>query len=835
MNEKIYQALEKKFETARIVFWYDPDCELRDDFDALNLDGVTKIMLNNNEFGVKHRILREEADRKFLIYHEGSKPPNRDNWLLDVLLAHDEFSTDQISIWLGELELSPDYREIVEAHADFFKSQKRLDDLKSLVSPEISDHQLRMAMLSVCANSNPQLESVTEALLAELVTPRDDKINLIERVGLADFLWKQVTIAYGYQNDTPTVKDFAIELFKGSYAIELGVDANSSLIQPAVVFINRWKDNRNYTGDFRTLSQEYQDTLNIEVDLKDHKLEAFAKVDLFRCIDKEIIIRLVERIKNRTIKSRECQDIIRNRENTFWFNDFISIYRALEHAVNFLDGMAVADLRMESPIDGIERYTQTWFRIDQNYRKYMYHAHNSSAPGVTDLLHELTDTIEDTYTNQFLMPLGDNWQHQVDRLDQWAIPSINHQRDFYFDYLNEYVDAARRRKIYVVISDALRYEVGEEFMSHVRSEDRYDADLDVMLGMLPGYTQLGMAALLPHQELRIDGEQGKNVVYVDGNDSRGTDNRSKILSSINGVAVQADDLLNMNSHDVRDVVKDYDVVYVYHNVIDHVGDKRDTEEKTFDAVEDAFEDLMKVIRKLTNANANNILVTADHGFLFQYRKIVDSDYISEQPERSDDVSIDRRFVMGQSLTPHPSYKLFTASQLGLQGDFEVQIPNSVNRLRQRGSGSRYVHGGASLQEILVPVLKINKKRVSDVSKVKVSIVRGSSKNITTGQHAVKLYQHEPVTDKVQARTLQISLYAKDGTIISDTQEVTFGLTTEIEREREQVISLRLSNKANNYNNQAVYVRLMETIEGTSQQRIYEDVEYRLSRSITSDF
>jgi hypothetical protein len=47
---------------------------------------------------------------------------------------------------------------------------------------------------------------------------------------------------------------------------------------------------------------------------------------------------------------------------------------------------------------------------------------------------------------------------------------------------------------------------------------------------------------------------------------------------------------------------------------------------------------------------------------------------------------------------------------------EVQIPKSINRLRLKGSGSRFVHGGASLQEVVIPVLKINKKRQSDVGR-----------------------------------------------------------------------------------------------------------------------
>ena len=67
MNDRIAQALTKLFERHRIVFWYDAKQELRDDFEVLQLPGIEKLELTNNEFGVKHRLLREEPEQKFLL------------------------------------------------------------------------------------------------------------------------------------------------------------------------------------------------------------------------------------------------------------------------------------------------------------------------------------------------------------------------------------------------------------------------------------------------------------------------------------------------------------------------------------------------------------------------------------------------------------------------------------------------------------------------------------------------------------------------------------------------------------------------------------------------
>jgi len=101
---------------------------------------------------------------------------------------------------------------------------------------------------------------------------------------------------------------------------------------------------------------------------------------------------------------------------------------------------------------------------------------------------------------------------------------------------------------------------------------------------------------------------------------------------------------------------------------------------------------------------------------------------------------DRRFLLGKDLPEHSSLRKFTPKQLGLTGEVEVQIPKSINRLRLKGSGSRFVHGGASLQEIVVPVVKINKKRQSDVSSVAVDIIRSSSTVISSGQLSVAFFR-----------------------------------------------------------------------------------------------
>ena len=164
-----------------------------------------------------------------------------------------------------------------------------------------------------------------------------------------------------------------------------------------------------------------------------------------------------------------------------------------------------------------------------------------------------------------------------------------------------------RPKMAVIISDALRYDVADECLGKIRALDRFDAELNPIIGMLPSYTQLGMASLLPNTSLSLKSDSG---VESDGNSTQGTANREKVLatgrSSDRVKALQAKDA----QHEKRrwqSIIRDNDVVYIYHNRIDAVGDKRDTEEYLPEAAEDAIDDIVTLVRKLTSANFTNIV------------------------------------------------------------------------------------------------------------------------------------------------------------------------------------------------------------------------------------
>jgi len=827
---KIESALTKLFDKHRIVFWYDTKKELRKDFESIGVDGVEKVELNNNEFSLKYRMLRQEPDTKFLLYHEGKPPKNIDNWLLDVQLASGEFHADQVAIWLAEMELGIEFMKLFEEHQEFFKAAKRRNSFKSVLKSSDTHGDMRLKMLATCSGSSePKIDAILENLLAELANDGEEKSKLISRCKLDTYLWDLLHRHYGYESEVKSIKDFSIELFKSCFAMALGDDA--VLNQDALVFMRRWQDSRSHHDAFETLSEECADILGIEASLDKMDIQDLLEVDYFKLVEMKILSELIHGLAQKSLPVHECDKIVRTRRSKYWYEQFQDMYESVAYAAEFMQQMDAVVCNIESIESGLTAYQSRLYRIDQLYRKFIYHARRDDKSHLVD---ELAIQIENHYTNNFLLKLNDNWQSLVDGLPSWMDMPAPRQNQFFKQWVAPYLE--RGNKVCVVISDAMRYEVGEELLGRIRQEDRYDAKMESMISMLPSYTQLGMASLLPHDELAFAGDESSTVV-VDGQSSQGTANREKILRKAvsSAKAIQAEAWLALKQDDSRAITRDHEVVYIYHNRIDKTGDTRDTEGRVFEAAEDTLDEIIKVIKKLYNANASNIIVTADHGFIYQNRKLDESDFSAAEADGDEILFRDRRFILGKGLKENPSLKKFDAQKLGLTGDVEVLISKSINRLRLKGSGSRFVHGGATLQEIVVPVIQVSKKRKSDVGQVEVDFIGGSSSVITSGQFSAAFYQQQPCSEKVQSRTLSVGIYNEANELISDKHELVFDSASDDAREREVTERFVLTSQAEKSNNQDVYLKLKEQVKGTAKPRLYKQARYTIRRSFTSDF
>jgi uncharacterized protein (TIGR02687 family) len=825
--KRVDESLERVLSRHRLIFWYDPKHEWTQAYEEFGGEHVRKLKVEGNEFAAKVRIHRDpDTSARYLIYLPTARPADSENWLLDLLLQGHEFKADRASLVLQDVGLPYELRPVVEEHIAFFTT-RHVQALSGMVGASEDPGSLRLKMMAVLAGCEADVDAL---LLSFLGRGSDDALidPVQERLGpasLTTYFWKAAGLRFGYASNEPTLRDFVTTLFRWADPLEKG----PKLDEHARVFLRRWMDSQRFSNSFRRWSKVLEDDLHISGRLNDLDSPAtIGEWDVFEVVDKYVLHWLCKGFAQ-GIPDAELRATIERRRGSFWFHEHKDGYEALARAIELRELVGAAELQVESVDAGITRYLATWHRIDTAYRRFYLHQRRYGQVALTG---PVAAWVEKTYVNNFLLTLADRWCDRVRAMSGWACDVLPPQTDFYRRFVRPFLD--RGQKVYVIVSDVLRYEAAAELVASIQAENRWTAELDAVLGSIPSYTQLGMAALLPGARLGIETDGN---VLVDGKSATGTEARSQILGAAlegRARAVQAEVFLEMNTKtEARTLLRDNDVVYVFHNAIDKVGDSPATEAKTTKAVESAFDELMQIVRKIANANGSNMLLTADHGFLFQQSEVSESDDLP-LPGAGEWLLKNRRFALGRGIEADASVRTFSACELGLDGDWEAAFPLALGRFPLRGSGKRYVHGGLSLQEVIVPVVRIHKARSDDTEAVEVDILRAPSK-ITTGQLSLALYQAQPIADKTLARTLSVGVYAPDGEAISEVRSLTFESAAEEPRLRERTVGLTLSRAADEYNGQEVEIRLVETIPGTAQTAIYKSHRVRLRKPFESDF
>lgn len=828
INNKVQAALEKKFQEHRIIFWYDDKAELTGLFDGLRIPEVEKLIIENNEFTLKHRLLIEQPHQRFLIYQPKPRPIDNENWLLDILLSNFEFHTEASSLFLHDLELPPEFKPMIQQHEAFFTNEKRISELKSLLEPEDRESKIRLKMISILCNCEADWEKVLYSLFAEILKEKQDRFKSIEKYGLQFFFWEVIERKFNYKATSPGIKDFLLQLINDNFQRSIP-NGKATLSKDAYLFVNRWKENTKARQIFEDWSLQLEEDLGIEPFIQNLSGELLLEADTFSVIDQKIIVSLKDFVLNEALANSIVQEWIEKRKLKFFYEKYSNIYEALSYGSALLDEIRKSNLTIANPVEGFEKYIRQLYQVDLLYRKYIYSSEKAEHQSV---LKDLTLKIEKAYGNSFLLKLGDNWQQAIDMMQEWKIDSVIGQKEFFRNWVEPY--SKRDNRIFVIISDAFRYESAVELREMILQKNTYTAELQAVLGSLPSYTQLGMASLLPHKNLTFN--EKSDIVFVDGQSTQGTPNRTKILQKYTpeSVAIVAEDFLKMKAKtEGREFIKPYNIIYIYSNHIDKTGDDKTSECDVFKATKDEFDYLMKIIKQIAGMNGTNMLITSDHGYLYQQNRLDETDFTDFTPT-GEVYKTSRRFVIGNNLSANSSVKKWKGKQLGFDDDTEVLIPISINRLRIQGAGSRFVHGGASLQEIVIPVLEINKSHNSDLEYVDIDIISGST-NITSNTFGVSFYQKQAIADKIFPRQLRAAFYTTSGKLISDSASFIFNSNDKDAAAREQRKTFLFISDASKYNGQEVILKLEEPIVDTLQFKTYKSFTYRMLIAFSSEF
>ncbi|MBL0321413.1 MAG: BREX-1 system phosphatase PglZ type A [Ignavibacteria bacterium] len=866
----IRSALDRIYnnEQCRIVFWNDPKCEFEDSLSDLVLDGVTTLRLDEiGSLELKIRIEKLEPDGKFLLYAPFEEPDYDDDWLLDTRLYSRSFRADRASIVLQDLGLlNLNLRGHLDERGKFFDAVERVAKLKSIVSPEDSASDLDRKMITVLVKAEqPDIHDIVNTLFHSWVEISGDTDldhapvlwNQVEKFGLDGPFWTMVRNAYGYEEVNPTLKNLLIRLLTSDFAYHLKCEVPASLVglllpsasvPNAVVALASWRDSISRVSSYDVLSAEVGRIIDIEKHLNTIEIEHLDLVNTFLDVEKYITTGLKDRIIDtaEVINVDDVLAIANRRQNGHWVSlskpdsvavprqTLYAIYEALIAASRFYDlrNQHLGGFDYPTASEMYSAYESELYQFDQLYRQFCEGADRAESRS-WDVLKLLRCDIEDRYSKWYLLELALAWGKFIEQpnglLNKWGVESVSNQYRFYDHHIRPWLDAGDTRRSFVIISDAFRYEAAQELVSVLNGKYRFAAELSSQLGVLPSYTALGMASLLPHTHLSFAGSD----IMVDGKSSIASE-RNGVLLSVNGIACKYSDLIALKKDEGRALIKDQRVVYIYHDTVDAIGDDGKTEGRTFEAVRTAIDELSAMVNYIVNSlNGSHIVITADHGFMYTESGRVATDKSKLNEKYDNAIVTKKRYVIGPSLPVHEAAWHGTLrTTAGVDSDLEFLIPKGANLFHFVG-GARFYHGGAMLQEIVVPIVTVKhiRGKAAEGTRVKTASIhiQGANHRITANRHRFQFIQTEAVSERVKAATVKVAIYCGNE-IVSDLQTVKFESASEAISDRTTWVSLVLKDRKYD---KRIPCRLIVLDAETGVEQL--SVEVIIDRAISNDF
>lgn len=768
--KQIIDKLNTEFigNTRKLIFWYDEQGDFSEDIDRMKLSNAKVYKLEQgNQFYTKYFLEKIDTSTNYLIYAPFPKPPVSENHLEDTMLYSKRFYADRASLLTEDLGIEEKYKPIIEKHIKFFGNKERTQRFYDLEIENFNEENILIGLMSaVCRTRSCSLEEVIRVLIMDDTLEDNRFIADFGKFGLLESFWKYVEQQFGYSSAAPTLEKFVICMFV-TYADRLiGKELPNEWKEyisyksgNIIAFMDSLMNHVLYRDKYDELSAYVAKVLDAGNMFSSYEPETLIECDSFADIDNILIRWIIGRLLAEDLIARldnkNLCEICKMRSMMHFGRKYAKVYRMLGNA-HFL--ISQADYEPSEGLwETIERYVEKDWTIDAGYRAfYMDYDELEDASGVE----ELRKLVENIYTNEYLGKLLPKWNDGLKERD--ALTVIPLQREFF----RKYVRSNKERTV-VIISDGMRYEVGCELFQRMQDNPKCSNSLSIepVLGVLPSYTRLGMEALLPHKTLELTDDFKE---LVDGKYAVDTLTRQAVLQSYvpESRCVKYSDIKNLKGKELREIFTAQQVVYIYHDQIDHAGEN--AEDEVFHACTKAVDEIEELIRRIANsANTYRFIVTSDHGFIYKRNPVRQSDKISTAQEPGKLKK--RRFIVAKEPAADDGVlNIGLGYMLGNEDDKIISYSCSTSVFSAKGNaGLKYVHGGSSPQEMLVPVinLKMDKGAVETrtVQIMLVSLIQKVTNLITT----LDFIQSQPVSDVVKETTYKLYFLSENNEKISN--------------------------------------------------------------------
>lgn len=288
------------------------------------------------------------------------------------------------------------------------------------------------------------------------------------------------------------------------------------------------------------------------------------------------------------------------------------------------------------------------------------------------------------------------------------------------------------RRVAYVLVDALRLELGIALERQLAAEGK--VTLHVAFAQLPTITPVGMASLLPKagQDLKLTRRNDDVVPTLGETPLTNVTQRMALLRDRYGERFAEAGLTDFVRGKVK-VATTVELLVLRTNEID--SQMESSPDTALGAVHDALKRLRGAVHELKKRGFHEVVVATDHGFFVNLRP-EPGDACTKPPGTW--INVHDRALLGAGTSDLSNFAVPTAN-VGIRGDFaQLAGPRSMSPYR---SGQVYLHGGASLQEAVVPVIELKLDVATGPATAPISVrlsYKDGAKRITTRLPVLKI-------------------------------------------------------------------------------------------------
>lgn len=745
----IQQEIKEKFKTSNIVIWYDYEKKFTEEFNLFDEEGINKIAYEGSFIELRHKILLEDREliKKWLIY---SNVENKHGFLTEYEYFGDVYIASVKNI------LEEKYK-IDFGKFDISTLEDRLNILKKLwdIIPENTVKYLDQETLDdiILTNGFGYVDLNKEYTVLKYICETDKYEAFLDEFKIKDKFFDFVDLEYGINvngigSPKEIVSNIVDNLFQSEliqkntnknirpFEVEL---SNSSKIMNCVQLLEIWANHEDYRNWFVEYSKKVSEKYMINV-LRIVNLEELFSIEylygveeiLYKKLEIEVIKgqtgstyikeNLIAYLEGSSLKEEEHDHLygieethisgLKNKlkdlkvfvdiRRRYYFSrsKIFNKWNVLNNVFQILDLLYIFEEQSTMASGTIDDLIQLyeindWWKIDQLYRKVQ-----EEYSLVDDFITKLLKLVNKKYNYGYLKPLNEEVSNILEDKGDY-----NFKTDIQLDFWSKYVSSSEKQTA-IFIVDALRYEMGKEIYSMI--DEVENKTLVPLISAIPSVTEFGMASLLPNgnTKLRVKIEQDLVKIF-DGNFNMPLNNKKErmeyFLEQAEGMAVikNLNDIIDTPINNLKNEFKEKNRVVIFSSEIDEAGHIEDSSIQMFPALLNKIE---SSIKKLVKMDIERIVVVADHGFILtsgleEWMKV-------DIPKDMDSLVKKRRYSISKKKV-EGNYITKTCYSANHNGEVYFNFPRGINIFSASG-GTKFYHGGISIQELLVPVIVIEK-------------------------------------------------------------------------------------------------------------------------------